>query len=406
MFTIFKNLKKLVAPITASVISLTILSTSAFAENWEKLVIQANGQKVYWNAWGGSETYNSYIDWVGDRVEEEYGIELIHVKLTDTADAVRRVLAEKSAGRDEDGSIDLIWINGENFRTMKENGLLHGPFVNNLPNFKLIDTAEKPSTILDFTLPTEGFESPWGMAQLIFIHDQATVPNPPKSMDEFMAYAKANPGRVTYPALPDFTGSTFMKQVLYELSDKPSRLLWPAGDEFDQQTEKLWAWLEEIRPYLWRKGQQFPKNGAEMIQLLDDGEIDFAYSFNVGSASNAIKEGKLPETVRSFVMEKGTIGNTHFVAIPYNSSHKPAAQVVANFLMSPEAQARKQDPEYWGEITVLSMSLLNKEEKELFDNIPRHEATLSNDELGGSLSEPHSSWMTMIEAEWLSKFGS
>ncbi|WP_420548222.1 ABC transporter substrate-binding protein [Curvivirga sp.] len=398
--------QRLAAPVVAGMVSLTALTGTSFAEQWEKTVVLAEGQKVYWNAWGGSETYNNYINWVADRVEEDYGIELIHVKLTDTADAVRRVLAEKSAGRDENGSIDLIWINGENFRQMKENGLLFGPFVENLPNFKLIDTDEKPSTILDFTLPTDGYESPWGMAQLIFIHDQARVPNPPKSMSAFMEYAKANPGRVTYPALPDFTGTTFMKQVLYEVSDNPSRLLADAGSEFDQETEKLWAWLDEIRPYLWREGKQFPKNGAEMIQLLDDGEIDFAYSFNVGSASNAIQEGKLPETARSFVMENGTIGNTHFVAIPYNSAHKQAAQVVANFLMSPEAQARKQNPEYWGEITVLSMSLLDEDSKARFNNIPRHEATLSNDELGKSLSEPHSSWMTMIEAEWLSKFGS
>ncbi|MTI11326.1 ABC transporter substrate-binding protein [Rhodospirillaceae bacterium RKSG073] len=398
--------QKLAAPVVAGVISLAALTGTTFAEQWEKTVVLANGQKVYWNAWGGSETYNNYISWVVDRVEEDYGIELIHVKLTDTADAVRRVLAEKSAGRDENGSIDLIWINGENFRQMKENGLLFGPFVENLPNFKLIDTDEKPSTILDFTLPTDGYESPWGMAQLIFIHDHARVPNPPKSISAFMEYAKANPGRVTYPALPDFTGTTFMKQVLYEVSDNPSRLLVDAGDEFDQETEKLWAWLDEIRPYLWREGKQFPKNGDEMIQLLDDGEIDFAYSFNVGSASNAIQEGKLPETARSFVMENGTIGNTHFVAIPYNSAHKQAAQVVANFLMSPEAQARKQDPEYWGEITVLSMSQLKDEDKARFNTIPRHEATLSNDELGKSLSEPHSSWMTMIEAKWLSKFGS
>jgi putative thiamine transport system substrate-binding protein len=47
--------------------------------------------------------------------------------LTDTAEAVARVVAEKAAGRTEGGSVDLIWINGENFAAMKEQDLLFGP---------------------------------------------------------------------------------------------------------------------------------------------------------------------------------------------------------------------------------------------------------------------------------------
>ncbi|MDX1737682.1 MAG: ABC transporter substrate-binding protein, partial [Alphaproteobacteria bacterium] len=175
------------------------LTQDGYAANWEQIEKEAQGQTVYWNAWGGGETYNNYISWVAERVKAEYGINLEHVKIADTADAVRRVLAEKTAGRDADGSIDLIWINGENFRSMKESKLLFGPFTKNLPNFRLVDPNEKPATILDFTLPTDGYESPWGMAQLVFIYDQGRLTQPPKSMAEILAYAKANPGRITYP---------------------------------------------------------------------------------------------------------------------------------------------------------------------------------------------------------------
>ena len=54
----------------------------------------------------------------------------------------------------------------------------------------------------------------------------------------------------------------------------------------------------------------------------------------------------------------GTLGNTHFVAIPYNANAKEGALLTANFLISPEAQLRKQDPTYWGDPTVLSMAKL------------------------------------------------
>ena len=86
----------------------------------------------------------------------------MHVKLTDTSEAVARVVAEKAAGRDSGGSVDLIWINGENFRAMRQQALLYGPFAADLPNFRYVDTKGKPTTLVDFTIPTEGLREPLG----------------------------------------------------------------------------------------------------------------------------------------------------------------------------------------------------------------------------------------------------
>ncbi len=84
----------------------------AQAQEWSQIEQKASGQTVYWNAWGGDEAINAYIRWVGERVAADYGVTVEHVKLADTADAVRKVVAEKSAGRNDGGSVDLIWING------------------------------------------------------------------------------------------------------------------------------------------------------------------------------------------------------------------------------------------------------------------------------------------------------
>ena len=86
-------------------------------------------------------------------------------------------------------------------------------------------------------------------------------------------------------------------------------------------------------------------------------------AFNPADASAAISAGRLPETVRTFVLEDGTIGNTHFVAIPFNAAHAAGAMVVADFLLSPEAQARKQDPRVWGDGTVLDLAALAPEDR-------------------------------------------
>ena len=381
-------------------------ATPTLAQSWDETVADAKGQTVYWNAWGGDEGINSYIDWVGDRIEEEYGVELVHVKLSDTAEAVRKVVAEKAAGRNDGGSVDLIWINGENFKAMKDQDLLHGPIVDILPNYQLIDLSVNGAVTLDFTIPTDGLESPWGQAKLVFIHDSATVPTPPSSIMGFLDHAKANPGRVAYPAPPQFTGTTFLKQALYEMVVNPEDLLLPAGDNFDDVTAPLWAYLDELHPLLWRDGKDFPENEDGLIRLLDEGEVDFAISFSPGKAASSIAQGLLPESARTFVLEEGTIGNTHYVAIPYNAANKAGAKVLANFLLSPEAQARKQDPEIWGDLTVLTMARLTADYQAVFDAIPRAEATLGPAELGATLPEPHPSWMTMIETAWLERYGS
>ena len=399
-------LQRVVAVLLLTIIA-TVQSASAdtAAIDWPQTVSAARGQTVYFNAWGGSERINDYISWVGQRVDADFGITLKQVKLADTADAVARVLAEKTAGKTSGGSVDLIWINGENFAAMKAQGLLSGRFAESLPNYRFVDTAGKPTTRIDFTVPTDGLEAPWGMAQIVFLYDTARVAQPPRDMAQFLSWAADHPGRFTYPAPPDFTGSTFLKQALYGLAADKASLQQPANDaNFAAMTAPLWQWLDQLHPLLWRSGRTFPQNDQAQRQLLDDGEIDISLSFNPGEASSAIAQGLLPATVRTYVLDGGTIGNTHFVAIPFNATTKEAAMVVANFLLSPEAQLRKQDPSIWGDPTVLAMEKLDPADRQKFAALPLGPATLSPAALGPALLEPHPSWMARLEAEWRRRY--
>ncbi len=375
-------------------------------EHWSAIESKATGQEVYFHAWGGDPRRNAYIEWAAEQILNRSGVVVTHVKLADTAEAVSQVVSEKAAGRDEDGSVDLIWINGANFASMKEQDLLYGPWAEELPNWQYVDVEGKPTVQSDFTVPTDGLEAPWGMAQLIFYHDTETLPDPPKSIVAIGEWLEENPGRFTYPQPPDFHGLTFLKQAAYELMQDPSVLQEPVDpDRYEDLTAPLWAWLDGVTPNLWRSGRAYPSTGTQMKQLLADGEIEIAFSFNQSEASAAIANGELPDTVRSYVLEGGTIGNANFVAIPYNSSAREGAVVFANFLMSPEAQARAQDPGVLGNFTVLDMDKLNETHRARFDSLELGVATLTPEELGQALQEPHPSWMDRLSEDWISRYG-
>ncbi|MEC8628715.1 MAG: ABC transporter substrate-binding protein [Pseudomonadota bacterium] len=396
--------------LAASLAATAVIGTTALAEptpaDWDSILSAAEGQTVYWNAWGGSTVTNDFIAWAGDQVAERYGVTVEHVKLSDTADAVSRVLAEKTAGQDDQGAIDLIWINGANFASMKENGLLFGPWASDLPNWAYVNPDENPAVVGDFTVPTDGLESPWAMAQVVYYYDTARLPSPPTTPEAFAEFAAANPGRFTFPQPPDFLGTTYLKQTLYDLLDDPSVLQKPVTDvDYPAVTQVLWDYLDDLTPNLWRSGRAYPQNGPRQIQLMADGEIDVAISFNPNIASNAIENGELPDTVRTFVTDNGTIGNASFVAIPYNATAKEGAMVLANFLLSPEAQARAQNPAVLGYGTVLSMDALSAEDRALFDAIDLGVATLTPAELGTTLAEPHPSWATALAEDWVKRYG-
>lgn len=377
----------------------------AQSSDWEKIMQKARGQTVYFNGWGGSDPINDYIRWAGDQVKERYQVEVKHVKVSDIGAVVSRILAEKSGGREHGGSVDLMWINGENFNTMKHNNLLQPPYSQQLPHLSLVDTENKKSTLHDFTVPVDNMEVPWGMAQLVFLYDQEHIKTHPRNMEELLSFAKSHPGRVSYPLPPNFHGTTFLKQALIELTPDRKQLSRPVSEsDFDLVTAPLWDYLDKLHPHMWRKGTSFPANGSEMKRLLNDGELFIAISFNPAEASNGIATGELPESIRTYVHDSGTIGNSHFVAIPFNASAKEGSLVFANFLLSPEAQARKSDPAIWGDPTVLAMDKLSPEEKNMFQSIPQGVATLTPEALGTVLLEPHASWVEALEKGWLKRY--
>ncbi|HCI76350.1 MULTISPECIES: ABC transporter substrate-binding protein [unclassified Psychrobacter] len=401
--------------ISASTASPTTGNLNQNLSSWQQIEAQGENQDVYFYAWGGDPQINAYLQWAAKQVDDKYNINLVHVKLSDTSEAVSRVLAEKSANNNDKGSVDLIWINGANFATMSENSLLLKQWANKLPNFALTDPENNPAVNFDFGVPTNGMEAPWGQAALTFYYDSLSTDKPPTTLNELVNWTAQNPGRFSYPKPPDFLGMSFLKYALVMLHENQdakigknikAQLNLPATEQnTDMVLAPLWAFLDDLHPTLWRKGEQFVQTGAHMRRLVDDTELSLAFTFSAPEVPAAVQRYDLPESIRSYAMSDGSLSNTHFVAIPYNASHPQAAQLVANFLMSPEAQAKKQTPDIWGDKTVLVLSTLNPEQQALFKDNKPHPSALPFDSIKRTVSEPHPSWVDAIMQGWQARYG-
>lgn len=373
--------------------------SSSAPPTFEERVDSARGSTVTFYMWGGSAQINEWIDgFVAHRMDELYGIDVERVPM-DAAVFVNKLRTEKEAGKEE-GVIDLVWINGENFRNAREADLLYGPFTDDLPNFAAFVDAAAAET--DAGFPIDGYEAPYGRAQFNYDYDSARVPDPPRSFAELARWVEANPGRFTYPQPPDFTGSAFIRQAFYALTGGHEQYL----DGFDRElfTAKaplLWDYLNALEPYLWQAGESYPRDLAALDTLFERGEVDFTMSFTQTNAASRIANGRYPDTARSLLFTDGSLFNTHFVAIPFNAPNVDGALILANFLMSPEAQLSKNDPVNWGDFTVLAMDRLDGSDREAFAALGLGEATAPLEEFSAyGVPEIPAEYWEALERGW------
>jgi putative spermidine/putrescine transport system substrate-binding protein len=352
------------------------------ASDWDAVLAAARGQTVRWWLYGGDQRVNAYVDRYVAPAAVRLGVTLKRVPVADTADAVQRVLADRRAGKTSGGAVDLIWINGENFAAGKQAGLWLQNWVGRLPNIRNVDLGD-PAIAHDLGEPTDGQEAPWSRAAFVFAADQARTPRPPTSFPELLAYATAHPGRITYPAPPDFTGSAFVRQAIQRLGSRQ------AG----------FAFLKALKPYQWRGGQAFPASEAELNELFANGQVDIAMSYDPSFVAGAVAKGQFPPSTRPFLIGAGALVNASYVTIPANAAHLDGAMVVANLLLDPRLQAIKADPTVVGVPTVLDPGRLPEAERRLLTTATDSPYLLGS--FGRPLPELPAGQVAPIERQWL-----
>lgn len=367
--------------------------------SFDEMKEAAKGTTVTFYGWGGDEKLNEWLDnTFAPQMKEKYDITMERVPMD--IDQVLSQLSGEIQGGEKDGSIDMIWINGENFQSAKENDMLYGPFTEKLPNFNDYVDAEHEDVTLDFGYPINGYEAPYGKAQFVMMADTAKTPELPTSAEELKAFVQKYPGKVTYPALPDFTGSVFVRNIIYEICGYEQFLDMKADKETVRKAvAPAMEYLRSLNPYLWNEGKTFPDSSTTLDNMFADGEVALFMTYGAYDAAVKIADGAYPETVQSFQFDKGTIGNTNFMAIAKNSGNKAGAIVAINEMLSPEIQASRYDT--MKVIPVLDNTKLSEEQKAEFDKVDLGKGTIPQDELlSKRLPEMPAELVSIIEEIW------
>lgn len=363
---------------------------------------EARGQTVNLFMYGGDDGANRYIDEVvAPAARDRLDVRINRVPVTDTALAVNKVLGEKQAGRAAGGSVDLVWINGENFRTGKQAGLWQCGLVELLPNMRHVDWSD-PAVANDFGTPVEGCEVPWSRAQFAFVYDSARVGDPPTSLAGLLDWVRAHPGRFTYPAPPDFTGSVFVRHALYTRAGGRAKV--PDGFDqaaYDRLTPPLWQTLRDLRPALWRQGETYPANEKELNDLYANRQVDLTMTYGPAQVTGLVERGQFPATTRTLLLDEGTIGNTNYLAVPANAAHRSAALALADLMLSPEMQYEKARPGGWGQYPAVDLDRLDAEWRDRFTALPTSPQVPSYDRLSrNSQPELRADWLPPLEEGW------
>ncbi|WP_025899501.1 ABC transporter substrate-binding protein [Sneathiella glossodoripedis] len=366
--------------------------------------------------WGGSESLNSWIDRHVVPALADKGIKLRTTRLGGTREAVDLVLTEKQSGRGVgEGSVDAIWLNGDNFYTLSQQNALFGSFANKLPNSVnfYFDPAVPAAqlNLSDFGTPTLAQEVPWSGEQYVCYFDSSRLArsDAPSTFLELEDWLKENPGRFTYVKPPHYVGNTFVQSVLYAFNpngsgavDFQKSVSDFSESSFAELVKPGFEYLKRIEPFLLGEGSPiYAKNQAANQALFNNGEVDIGCEFGLYLVANLRKTGAFSETTETMLFPKnGMIKNKNFIAIPSNAPNPAAAMVLANVLSSIDLQISKLK-EIGYPLGIDLGKLSADDQQRAVEAAPSHHGVSAQELASNAVPDTNASLVKIIQEIWI-----
>lgn len=198
-----------------------------------------------------------------------------------------------------------------------------------IPNAASVEA--KSSIATDYCQPYRG-------TTVILAYDSAKVPTPPATMDELVAWMKANPGRFAYntPGTGG-AGDSFARSSVYNFL--PEEAFTSDDEKWIGEWDEGFNFLKEIHPYIYSSGGSvvYPNKNQGTLDLLNQGEIDMCPNWaDIVLSQRA--SGEIKDSIKITQIDPALTGSLQSLVIPTFGSNTDGAYAFMNYMLSPAAQ--------------------------------------------------------------------
>ncbi len=183
---------------------------------------------------------------------------------------------------------------------------------------------------------------PYRASSVLLAYNPDKVKNPPGTLEELLAWIKANPGRFTYNSpKTGGSGGAFVATVLDSSVPPADREQMTTGykKELEKDWEPGWKVLAGLNPYVYQKGV-YPNGNNQTLQLLSSGQIDMAPVWSDQFISGQAA-GTIPKTMKAAQIKNPSFtGGAAYLGVVKASKNQDLAFKLVNFVLTPEVQAK------------------------------------------------------------------
>ena len=198
-----------------------------------------------------------------------------------------------------------------------------------IPNAASVEA--KSSIATDYCQPYRG-------TTVILAYDPAKVPTPPATMDELVAWMKANPGRFAYntPGTGG-AGDSFARSSVYNFL--PEEAFTSDDEKWIGEWDEGFNFLKEIHPYIYSSGGSvvYPNKNQGTLDLLNQGEIDMCPNW-ADMVLSQRASGEIKDSIKITQIDPALTGSLQSLVIPTFGSNTDGAYAFMNYMLSPAAQ--------------------------------------------------------------------
>jgi putative spermidine/putrescine transport system substrate-binding protein len=186
---------------------------------------------------------------------------------------------------------------------------------------------------------------PYRASSVLLAYNPDKVSNPPKTLDEVLAWIKANPGRFTYNSpKTGGSGGAFVTTVLDKYVPPADRdqMTTAYHKDLEKDWDQGWQTLAGLNQYVFQKGV-YPNGNNQTLQLLSSGQIDMAPvwsdQFISGQASGSIPKNYKVQQISN----PSFTGGAAYLGVTKGSANQALAWKLINFVLQPDEQGKIAD---------------------------------------------------------------